>query len=129
VKEFDCSYHNALRRQRHADRDRSRVTLQARSVGRSPVIKFKEDDEIGCPNWPTVRMHACRPAGDRRRLCDPMPKPARRMTATAIPDGTVLGDCALELTTDGLQGFMVSGKPIDEGAAIVRAVKESEAHC
>jgi hypothetical protein len=31
------------------------------------------------------------------------------------------------MTTDGLHGFMVYGKPIDEGAATVRVIKESEA--
>jgi hypothetical protein len=57
----------------------------------------------------------------------PNPDAGENGLSAPYPDGTVLGDCALELTTDGLQSFMVFGKPIDEGAAILRVIKETEA--
>jgi hypothetical protein len=46
----------------------------------------------------------------------------------AYPDGTVLGDCALPLSTDGLHGFLVFGKPADAAqAATLRVIQENDA--
>jgi hypothetical protein len=127
VKEFDCSFHNiAPGTGTYTEIDR--LSLKARSVGAMAGHKFSDDDEIGCPQWPNG-PDSTLPTGPvwAGGYAIPMPGAGPNDTGAGYPDGTALGDCALELSTDGLQGFMVFGKPIDEGAAIVRVVKESEA--
>jgi hypothetical protein len=127
VKEFDCSYHDvAPGTGTYTEIDR--VTLQARSVGAMAGHKFKDDDEIGCPDWPNG-PDATLPTGPvwAGGYAVPQPNAGPNDDGAGYPEGIVLGDCALEMTTDGLHGFMVYGKPIDEGAATVRVIKESEA--
>ncbi len=127
VKEFDCSYHDVAPGTGQVT-DIDRLTLQARSVGAVNGHKFGEDDGVGCPDWPNG-PDATMPTGPEIAggYAIPMPKAGPQDDGLGYADGTVLGDCALELATDGLHGYMVYGKPIDEGAAIVRVVKESEA--
>jgi hypothetical protein len=129
VKEFDCSYHDvAPGTGTYIEIDR--VRLQARSVGAVAGHKFKDDDGIGCPDWPNG-PDATLPTGPvwAGGYSVPMPNPGSDSDGPglAYPDGIALGDCALELSTDGLHGFIVYGKPIDAGAAIVRVIKETEA--
>jgi hypothetical protein len=127
VKEFDCSYHDVAPGT-GTETEIDRLNLQARSVGSVAGRKFKDDDEIGCPNWPTGPDQVL-PTGPEIAggYAVPLPAPNPDGTGTAFPDGIALGDCALELTTDGIKGFMVYGKPVDAGAAIVRVIKETEA--
>jgi hypothetical protein len=103
--------------------------LKARSVGPVSGAKFTEDDGVGCPDWPTGPDSAL-PTGPKiaGAYAIPMPKAGPNDDGLGYPDGTVLGDCSLELVGDGgLEGFLVHGKPVDEGAAILRVIKESEA--
>jgi hypothetical protein len=127
VKEFDCSYHDAIPGS-GTYTEINRETLQARQVGSVNGFKYKEDDEIGCPDWPNGPDQTL-PTGPKIAggYEIPFPNAGPNDDGNGYPEGTVLGDCARELTTDGLHGFMVYGKPVDEGAAIVRAIKESEA--
>jgi len=127
VHEFDCSYNNVAPGTGTAT-EIDRVTLNARSVGSVAGHKFKDDDEVGCPNWPTGPDQVL-PTGPEIAggYAVPLPEPNPDGTGMTYADGIALGDCALELTTDGIKGFLVYGKPIDEGAAIVRVIKESEA--
>ena len=127
VKENDCSFHNVAPGTGTVT-DIDRLTLKARAVGAVNGHKFSEDGEMGCPDWPDG-PDATMPTGPDYAggYVLPMPKAGPDDDGLGYPDGTVLGDCALELSTDGLQGYMVHGKPIDEGAAIVRVIKESEA--
>jgi hypothetical protein len=127
VKEFDCSFHNVTPGSGQVT-DIDRLAMKARSVGSVNGYKYGEDDDIGCPDWPNG-PDATMPTGPEiaGAYAIPMPKAGADDDGQGYADGTVLGDCALELSTDGLHGYMVYGKPIDEGAAIVRAVKESEA--
>jgi hypothetical protein len=125
VKEFDCSFHNVAPGTGTVT-EIDRETLQARSVGAAAGHKFSEDDEMGCPDWPGG--DAALPAGPDYAggYAIPFPNAGPTDDGKGFPEGTVLADCALELATDGLSGFMVHGKPIDEGAAILRAIKESD---
>jgi hypothetical protein len=127
VKEFDCSYNNTAPGTGQVT-DIDRLTLKARSVGSVNGYKFSEDDEVGCPDWPNG-PDATMPTGPEIAggYAIPMPSAGPDDNGLGYPDGIALGDCALELSTDGLHGYMVHGKPIDAGAAIVRVVKESEA--
>jgi hypothetical protein len=44
-----------------------------------------------------------------------------------MPDGVALGDCALELSTDGLHGFLVFGQAAaSENAAVLRVIEETQ---
>ena len=127
VKEFDCSYHDVAPGTGQVT-EIDRTTLQARSVGAAAGHKFKDDDEIGCPNWPTGPDSTLPTGPDYAGgYAIPYPKAGPADDGLGYPDGTALGDCARELTTDGIKGFLVYGKPIDEGAATVRVIKESEA--
>ncbi|MDQ7247142.1 hypothetical protein [Dongia sedimenti] len=127
VKEFDCSFNNTAPGTGVAT-EIDRTTLQARSVGSASGHKFSDDDEIGCPDWPDG-PDATLPTGPiyAGGYAVPMPKAGPDDDGLGYPEGTALGDCARELTTDGLHGFLVHGKPVDAGAAIVRVTKESEA--
>jgi hypothetical protein len=127
VHEFDCSYNNVAPGTGQVT-DIDRLNLKARAVGSAAGAKFGEDDEVGCPNWPTG-PDSTLPIGPEIAggYAVPMPNAGPDGIGVAYPDGIALGDCALELSTDGRQGFMVYGKPIDEGAAIVRVIKETEA--
>jgi hypothetical protein len=126
VKEFDCSFHNVAPGTGTVT-EVDRLTLKARAVGAASGHKFSDDDEMGCPDWSGV--DAKLPSGPEYAggYAIPFPNAGPSDDGNGFPDGTALADCALELTTDGLNGFMVHGKPIDEGAAIVRVIKESEA--
>lgn len=129
TREISCSYHNVTSvpgRVTEVDR----LTLKTRSVGPVAGHKFSEEDGVGCPDWP---KDAASPLPSGPEIAGgyavPMPNAGAGQDGLgeAYPDGVVLGDCALELSTDGLQGFMVHGKPIHEGAAILRVIKETEA--
>jgi hypothetical protein len=125
--EVTCSYHNVTNVPGQVT-EIDRLTLKARSVGPTSGARFTEEDGVGCPDWPS-EAGAALPTGPKiaGAYAVPMPKAGPQDDGRGYPDGTILGDCALELSTDGLQGFMIHGKPIDEGAAILRVVKESEA--
>jgi len=127
VKELDCSFHN-IAPGTGVVTEIDRRTLQARSVGAASGHKFKDDDEMGCPDWPDG-PDATLPTGPDYAggYAIPFPNAGPSDNGEGYPEGIALGDCARELSTDGLHGFLVHGKPIDEGAATVRVIKESEA--
>lgn len=127
VKEFDCSYHDAIPGS-GVYTEIDRATLQARQVGAVAGHKFGEDEEIGCPPWPNG-PDATLPTGPKYAggYVIPMPKAGPQDDGNGYPDGTVLGDCARELSTDGLHGILIYGKPAEAGAATIRTIQESEA--
>jgi hypothetical protein len=126
--EISCSYHNVTSVPGQVT-EVDRLTLKARSVGPVAGHKFGEEDGVGCPDWPTDAASTL-PTGPEiaggYAVLMPNAGDGQDGLGEAYPDGIVLGNCALELSTDGLQGFMVHGKPIDEGAAILRVIKETE---
>lgn len=126
VREFDCSYHNVAPGTGTVT-EIDRRSLQARAVGAAAGHKFKEDDEMGCPDWPNG-PDATLPTGPDYAggYAIPFPNAGPDDDGNGYPEGTVLGDCARELSTDGLNGFLVFGKPSEEGAATLRVIKESE---
>ena len=127
VKELDCSFNNMAPGTGQVT-EIDRLTLQARSVGSVAGHKFSDEDGVGCPDWPTG-PDSTLPTGPEIAggYAIPMPKAGPEDDGLGYPEGTALGDCARALSTDGLNGFMVYGKPIDEGAATVRVIKASEA--
>jgi hypothetical protein len=127
VSEFDCSY-NDVAPGTGVVTEIDRRSLQARSVGAVAGSKFKDDDEAGCPNWPTGPDSTLPTGPDYAGgYAIPMPDGGKDATGVALPDGTALGDCARELSTDGLHGFLVYGKAADAAtAATVRVIKETD---
>ena len=127
VKEFDCSYNDVAPGTEQLT-EVDRLTLQARSIGAVAGWKFSDDDEIGCPDWRSG-PDSTLPTGPKiaGAYAVPMPNPGADTSGIAYPDGIALGDCARELSTDGLHGFLVYGKPADAAsAATFRAIKETE---
>jgi len=129
VHEFVCTF-NTIGPGSGQVTEIDRLALKARSVGYVPGAKFDTDNDGDCPNWPNG-PDATLPIGPKLAggYAVIMPNTARGSDGfgVAYPDGTVLGDCALEMTSDGLHGFLVYGKeaaPAD--AATIRVIKETE---
>jgi hypothetical protein len=107
-----------------------RLHLHARSVGFVAGQKFNEDDGVDCPDWPTG-PDSTLPTGPKiaGAYDVPMPKGGDEGDEQGLtyPDGTALADCALQLSTDGLHGFLVFGKPADAAkAATMRVIQEND---
>src|SRR5262249_19669436 len=103
--------------------DIDRQSLHARSVGYTGSAHPSEDD-VGCPNWPTG-PDSVLPTGPDLAGAYAIPLPMAGNPAP-LPAGSALADCALELTTDGLHGFLIYGKPAAPAeAAILRVIQET----
>jgi hypothetical protein len=103
--------------------DIDRLSLHVRAVGYATRDKWT-DDQMDCPDW-SPEPDRVLPIGPDLAGAYPIIMP-REDGATMLPDGTALGDCALELSTDGLHGFLVYGKPAEPAeAATLRAIEET----
>ena len=123
LAERSCSYHN-VSPDTGTVTDIDFTTLTARTVAKDSGAKWREDDGAECPDWPAQRFS---------------PEPAPRLLAgynivrlppgasgQGVARGTMLGSCALTLSTDGERGFLVFGKPAGAAAAAeVKVVAES----
>ena len=107
--------------------------LQARSLGwagttdlaSSPGQESDEEGEMGCPDWPKSldRKFVVQPTADSVAAYV-VPAPLGS-TADPLAQGTALGDCSLELSTDGKNGFLVFGNPADKTAmADIRVIAQ-----
>lgn len=105
-----------------------RLHLHARSVGYVAGQKFSDDDAVDCPDWPTG-PDSTLPTGPKLAGGYAVPMPGGAGPdglGAAYPDGIALGDCALDLSTDALHGFMVFGKPAGAAsAATLRVIMET----
>lgn len=100
-------------------------TLQARSLGWAGTTSLTsssgqvsdEDGEMGCPDWPDSldRKFVVQPTSDSVAAYV-VPAPLGS-AAEPVASGTALGNCSLELSTDGKNGFLVFGKPANKTAA------------
>jgi hypothetical protein len=127
TNELDCSFNDVGPGTAQVT-EIDRLHLHARSVGYVAGQKFGDDEGVDCPDWPTG-PDSTLPTGPKLAgaYAVPMPGgPGADGQGTAYPDGVALGDCALELSTDGLHGFLVFGKPAETAqAAAVRVIKET----
>ncbi|HTO85535.1 MAG TPA: hypothetical protein VMQ73_25160 [Methylomirabilota bacterium] len=102
--------------------DVDRLTLHARSVGYAASAHAAGEDG-SCPNWPTG-PDSVMPTGPELAGAYAIPRPMDGLNQ--FPEGTSLADCALELTTDGLHGFLVYGKAASASdAASLRMIAET----
>jgi len=107
-----------------------RLHLHARSVGFVADQKFAEDDGVDCPEWPTG-PDSTLPTGPKIAGAYDIPMPNGGAEGDqqdkTYPDGTALGDCALQLSSDGLHGFLDFGKPAEAAnAATIRVIQEND---
>jgi hypothetical protein len=130
VHELDCTFNDIAPGTAQVT-EIDRRSLRARSVGYVIGKTFSDEDGVDCPDWPTGPDSTLPTGPDLAGgYAVPMPNAAAGPDGlgVAYPDGTALGDCALELSTDGLHGFLVFGKEADAAsAATLRAIKETEA--
>jgi hypothetical protein len=132
LHERSCSY-NTLMPNSGTVLDLDMRTLQARSLGwrgttgmtSSSGEASDDDGEMACPAWPESL--------DRNFVAQPSPDSVAAYVVPAplgsaadpVTTGTVLGNCSLELSTDGKNGFLVFGKPADErGSADIRIIAQ-----
>lgn len=123
LAERSCSYHN-VSPDTGSVTDIDYTTMVARTVAKDSGARWREDEGAECPDWPAQ---------------DFVPEPAPRLLAgynlvrlpegsagAPLPRGTMLGSCALTLSTDGERGFLVFGKPASgAGAAEIRAIADT----
>lgn len=77
-----------------------------------------------CPDWSPAPDRVL-PRGPELAGAYPIVMPFGD-DAKPLPDGIALGDCALELSTDELHGFLVYGKPAaPDEAATLRVIQET----
>jgi hypothetical protein len=135
VHEQDCTF-NVVGAGSAQVVDVDRTKLQARAVGYisdHPKAAGGGDDDtdesIDCPDWPNGPDSTLPTGPDLAGAYSiPMPNvaPEDGGDPAPLPDSAALGDCALELSSDGLHGFLVFGKAAaTDKAATVRVVKET----
>lgn len=122
TKELSCFY-NVVGAGSGQILDIDRLTLHVRAVGYVTRDKWT-DDQLDCPDW-SPEPDRVLPTGPDLAGAYPIIMP-REDSAPMLPEITALGDCALELSTDGLHGFMVYGKPAEPAdAATLRVIEET----
>ncbi|HVT52730.1 MAG TPA: hypothetical protein VHE77_14220 [Dongiaceae bacterium] len=130
VHELVCTFNDGLPGTAQVT-EIDRLHLHARSVGYVASAKFGDDDGVDCPDWPTG-PDSTLPTGPKLAGAYAVPMPNGGSSGdeqeAAYPDGIALGDCALQLSTDGLHGFLVFGKPAEaSNAATLRVIQENDA--
>ncbi|HEY4164227.1 MAG TPA: hypothetical protein VGM59_14270, partial [Dongiaceae bacterium] len=135
VHEQDCTF-NVVGAGSAQVVDIDRLNLRARAVGyiagrAKPAAGGDDstDESIDCPDWPNG-PDATLPTGPDLAGAYSIPMPTAApddgSDPAPLPDSAALGDCALELSSDGLHGFLVFGKAATvDKAATVRVIKEN----
>ncbi|MGH6880958.1 MAG: hypothetical protein ACREFM_08565, partial [Hypericibacter sp.] len=126
LRERSCSF-NTVMPNSGTVLDLDMRSLQARSLRwqESANAASDEDGEMGCPDWPDSldRKFVAQPTSDSVAAYV-VPAPLGS-AADPVATGTVLGNCSLELSTDGKSGFLVFGKPADgEASADIRIIAQ-----
>jgi hypothetical protein len=132
LKERTCSFHT-LTPNSGTILDLDMRKLRARALGWAATANAgggsdqasDEEGGMGCPDWPKSldRKFLPRPGPDSVAAYV-VPAPLGS-AADPLAQGTALGDCALELSSDGKNGFLVFGKPAGTGkAADVRVIAQ-----
>jgi hypothetical protein len=129
LRELDCSFNDVGPGTAQVT-EVDRLHLHARSVGYVAGQKFSDDDGVGCPDWPTG-PDSTLPTGPTLAGAYAVPMPNAGAggddPGAAYPQGTALGDCALQLSSDGLHGFLVFGNPAPAtDAATIRVIQEND---
>ncbi|HZU91790.1 MAG TPA: hypothetical protein VE993_21235 [Stellaceae bacterium] len=123
VAEQDCSF-NDLSADNGTITDIDYVALRARSIAKD--ARHPWDEYVGCPEWPpgALRHFTPEPGPGLLGAYDiVVPVIGRSGETPKIPSGTAIGDCGAAMTTAGVNGFVVFGKPTTpKNAAEVRVI-------
>ncbi len=123
TRELTCTY-NVIGAGTGQIQDIDRSGLHVRAVGYVTRDRWT-DDQMDCPDW-SPEPDRVLPRGPDLAGAYPVVMPLAE-DPKPLPDGTALGDCALELSTDGIHGFLVHGKPaIAAESATLRVIQETE---
>jgi len=103
------------------------VNFRSKEIRKDPGAKWSDaDSDIGCPDVKPAAFAKLKPVpADKLVAAYPLMTPGNGndLGIQNIPTGTMLGSCAMTLSTDGANGFLTFGKPADAAhAASLRAL-------
>jgi hypothetical protein len=104
-----------------SDIDAERLLVRSVAWKTGDAQAMEEEDTLGCPEWPAAfgPMPSDRIYG-AFNIAAPL-----GIGAPSLPQEATLGDCSLEIRSDGSAGFLVYGKPATRAdAAEVRVIAE-----
>ncbi len=98
------------------------VKFRAVVIAKNPAAKWGDNDGVGCPATTPAMFAAVKPFPTPKTVMAlPVLSPANAMLF-AVPNGTTLGACSSEISTDGRNGFVTFGQPVAANAADVRVL-------
>ena len=114
-----CSY-NDLGTDTGTETRTDELKFRAVVIAKSPAAKWGDNDDMGCVKATPAMFAAPKPFPTPKTvMAFPVIAPANAMLF-AVPDGTTLGVCSSEISTDGKNGFVTFGQPATANAADVR---------
>jgi len=126
LSQASCSFHNVEPSTGTLDQV-DFVNFRAKEIRKNPGAKWSDaDSDIGCPDVKPAAFAVLKPVpGDKLVGAYPLMTPGNGndLGIQNISAGTVLGSCAMMLSTDGANGFLTFGKAADGAhAASMRAL-------
>jgi hypothetical protein len=120
LSQASCSFHNVEPNTGTLD-EVDFVNFRSKEIRKDPGAKWNDaDSDIGCPDVKPVAFAKLKPVpGDKLVAAYPLMTPGNGndLGIQNISAGTVLGSCAMTLSTDGANGFLTFGKPADAAHA------------
>jgi hypothetical protein len=120
LSQASCSFHNVEPNTGTLDQV-DFVNFRAKEIRKDPGAKWSDaDSDIGCPDVkPAAFAKLQAVPGDKLVAAYPLMTPGNGndLGIQNISAGTVLGSCAMTLSTDGANGFLTFGKPADTAHA------------
>ena len=126
LSQASCSFHNVEPSTGTLDQV-DFVNFRAKEIRKNPGAKWSDaDSDIGCPDVKPSAFAVLKPVpGDKLVGAYPLMTPGNGndLGIQNISAGTMLGSCAMTLSTDGANGFLTFGKAADGAhAAQMRAL-------
>lgn len=120
LSQASCSFHNVEPNTGTLDQV-DFVNFRAREIRKDPGATWSDaDSDIGCPDVKPAAFAKLKPVpGAKLVAAYPLMTPGNGndLGIQNISAGTVLGSCAMTLSTDGANGFLTFGKPADAAHA------------
>jgi len=126
LSQASCSFHNVEPNTGTLDQV-DFVNFRSKEIRKDPGAKWDDaDSDIGCPDVKPAAFATLKPVpGAKLVAAYPLMTPGNGndLGIQNISSGTMLGSCAMTLSTDGANGFLTFGKPADAAhAASLRAL-------
>jgi hypothetical protein len=123
LAERRCSYHT-VSPATGTITDIDYTTMVTRTVAKDSGATWREDEGAECPDWPAQGFSP--EPGPRLVAGYDLMRLPQGADGAPLARGTLLGSCALALSTDGERGFLVFGKPATGGAtAEIKAIADT----